>query len=402
MSVLFTESFMRYQRRAAVEASETNDDLVAGGLDLVTYYSTNASPPASQNSNYPSLAIAADPIYAARNCMTYQSVATGSGSRAVRVGMPFAASTDHYIFGVRMRLSRSATNGNVFFFIGPAGISKLLSSITNETGASPPNPWEALLRVNGSTGLVETGISNAYVATSYTYVEGSDIFIEAEVDTTSNLVRVWIDDLLIVDGIFDAAILAAAKAAYDAGFGMMLSRVHNSTSASNPDTAIRDIYCLAVDAVAPFQRLGPTTQVIGELPSDDVVVDFARPSGYASNAEVAALPVVPNPADYLTADQIGQADVYSVTGSTVAAAASQVYAVGVKTQVANFAAAAHTVGAVVRSGAVPTTGTESLGVVSPGVGFQNRAAYFTENPDTAAAWTPQEAADAEFGLTVLS
>lgn len=398
MSVIFTESFTRYQRRASVAGAEVNDDLVAGGLSVASYYSNTSAPPGLPSVNGPGLAVAADPVYASRNCLTVDARTPVAGQGA-RVGFPFTTPRSHYIFGFRVRVGRSSPAGSALLFIGPESLSKASSTASTLVGASPSDPWMALLRIDLFTGAVETGVSGSYVASSYTYTEDSDIFLEVEIDTDDNLVRVWADDLLIVDSAFGVGVLAAAKAVYDSGPGIMVGRYGSTTL---PIASIRDVYCLEVDAVAPFLRLGPTTQVIGEVPTDDADVDFTRPGGYASNAEVAALPVVPSPPDFLTADQVGQTDFYGVTGSEVAAAASQVYAIGVKTQVANFAAAAHTIGAVVRSGVVPVTGTEPLGAVSPGTGYVNRSAYFAENPDTLAAWTPQEAADAEFGLTVLS
>lgn len=405
MSVIFTESFMRYQRRAP-DSTELNADLEAGGLALRSYNSANSyppSPPIAQNLRWE---VIADPVYAARNAVRSLQVSAVSSTRATVIPFPFAAATDHYIFGCRMRLEPSAaslTNVTALkFTVGPASLSKNTSGTTNNpTFALPQDLWAALLSFDLISNTVSSGVTGTMVDTSYTYTQGADVFIEVEVDTVANLVRAWVDDLLILDSAFGAGVLAAAKAEYDLGVAVMASEASGAVNTVVQAT-VRDMYCVAVDAVTPFQRLGPTTQVIGEVPTDDAAVQFTRPAGYASNAAVAALPVIPDPADYLTADQVGQTDLYGVAGSEVATAAAQVYAVGVKTQVANFAAAAHTIGAVVRSGAVPVTDTESLGAVSPGTGYVNRAAYFTQNPDTAAAWTPQEAADAEFGLTVIS
>lgn len=410
MSVLFTESFMRYQRRAVAPATagEVNDDIIAGGLALASYNINLPSAPPNSNmtTTHPTAEVVADPIYGSRNALRTRFNQSGNRTTALRCGFPVSGSPTHVIFGARMRLAYpTAAQIEPHTFISHLNVAKPAVSGNTEAAAFPANAWEAILRVDHRTGITYTGVSGSYVAvTSFVMPTDSDVYVEVEIDTVNNLVRVWVDDLLLIDSAFSAPNLATASAAFSQGLSVYSASRNTSTSSTGFFSAVtfRDIYCLAVDAVAPFQRLGPTTQVIGELPTDDAEVDFTRPGGYASNAEVAALPVVLNPSDYLTADQVGQTDLYSVATSEVATAASQVYAVGIKTQVANFAAAAHTVGAVVRSGAVPVTDTESLGSITPGAGFVNRAAYFTENPDTEAAWTPQEAADAEFGLTVLS
>lgn len=400
MSVLFTESFMRYARRAIAQGTELNNDLFAGGFAIRGYQGTNnVVAPASPSSSYYWFEVAADPVYASRNALTLDGNSTGSGTTATVLAMSNPAAP-HTIKGVRVRLGRTNTNGSAFFILGARNLNKVAGSGSGEAIAMPSNPWQVLVRINIGTGEVSTGVSNAYVPSTYVYTINTDIYLEVEVDTVNNLVRVWVDDLLIIDTAFDPGILALAKAQYDAGWGLMLSRAHGSTSANIPTCAIRDFYNLAVDEVAPFQRLGPTTQVIGELPTGDAQAQFTRPGGYDSNAAVAALPVVPTPTDYLTGDSVGQEDRYTVADSVVATAASQVYAVGVKTQVANYAAAAHEMGATVGDGS--DFETISMGSVAPGIGFTNKAAYFATNPASEEPWTPQEAADAEFGLKILS
>lgn len=398
MSVLFTESFTRYQRRAPV-SSEVNNDLATGGLVVRSYASNLEAPPFPLAVDPMRWEVIADPVYASRNALkSFAGTYTGA-ARAVTLSSLFPART-HWILGARVSLARTTPGAtSCILTFGSQGIRKAAVTANTLAAARPTNIWDAAFQIDCITGETYTGVSGAYVLTPYVYTEGADIYVEIEIDTVANLVRVWVNDLLIVDSVFGAGVLAAAKAAYDVGFGLMPS-ASGSSSGSHPLAIIRDMYCLAVDGTAPFQRLGPTTQVIGEVPTDDVEVDFTRPGGYATNAEVAALPVVPSPPAFLTADQVGQTDLYGVSDSEVSVSAAQVYAVGVKTQLANFAAAAHSVGAVVRSNAVDSTAT--MAAITPGAGFVNRSAYFTVNPDTEAPWTPQEAADAEFGLTVLS
>lgn len=407
MSVLFTESFMRYNRRA-LSASERNNDLEAGGYPLRSYVSGITSPPTTPTNIYPKWRIDADPVYAARNVAVSEVQSANSSARATSLPFYFESATSHYIFGARVRLQSSGTLASVnamILTVGPANIAKNTSGSTNNQAfARPSTSWSSLFAMDIVDGSVVTGVSNTLENVPYTYVAGKDIYVEVEVDTVANLVRVWVDDLLVVDSVFAAGILASAKAAYDQGIGIMASQSSSLTS-NSVEVMVRDVYCLAVDAVAPFQRLGPTTQVIGERPTDDAQAEFTRPAGYDSNAQVAALGVVANPSDYLTADQVDQEDRYTVADSTVSTAASQVYAVGIKTQVSNFAASAHAIGAVIRTdtgGGGATSETVSLGSIDPGSGFLNKAAYFTQDPDTGAAWTPTGAAAAEFGLKVLS
>jgi hypothetical protein len=392
MSVLFTESWARFNRRAPATA-ELNNDLAAGGYELRSYSSGTSYPPTAPVAGTNKWMVDADPVYASRNALLCFRAGANSSSSGAFVLSKFDAPCSHYRMGVRARVAHTGAGAACRFVIG----SQALAKNPGTTSYVSANIWDTLIGIDSVSGGALTGVSNSTVGVPGYSFPGGDVFIEVEVDTVNNLVRVWVDDLLIVDSAFAPGVLAAAKAEYDLGIGFGYLGI-----GVFPAIYVRDIYCLAVDDEAPFQRLGPTTQVIGEAPTDDISVEFTRPGGFASNAEVAALPVVPSPSDYLTADQVGQTDLYGVAASEVATAASQVYAVCIKTQVANFAAAAHTVGAVVRSGAVPVTGTESLGPITPGSGFLNKAAYFAVNPDTGVAWTPQEAADAEFGLTVLA
>jgi len=402
MSVLFTESFMRYQRRAPT-SDELNNDLVAGGWAVRSYSGATVYPP-NANINTMRWQVQADPIYAARNSAKSFSPSPSSGSIGTVLAYTFPAPATHWYMGVRLSHKRNGANPNIsnLVTIGSQGIRKAGNTDTGLGGSRPTNTWDCLLQFDQVTGKTFTGISNAYVeVTSYLYPTGSDVYIEVMVDTVNNLVRVWVNDLLIVDGAFNATILAAAKAAYDQGFGIMASS-GASSGTSVSEVIMRDIYALKVDATAPFARLGGTTQVLGEKPTDDAQAQFVRPNGYADNADVAALPVIPNPTVYLTGDTIGQEDRYTAAGSTVATAASIIHAVGVKTQIANYAAAAHEVAAVVKPAGGTNTGVSSMGAITPGVGFVNHARYFPTNPDTGVAWTPTEAGAAQFGLRVLS
>lgn len=413
MSVLFTESFMRYQRRGVAPATggEVNDDLLAGGINLASY-NLNL-PPAPPNSNmtttHPTAEVVADPVYGARNALRARFNVSGSRTMALRSGFPYSGSPSHVMFGVRIRLHLpTAVQTEPHTFLSHLNVAKPSITGNTETAAFPANPWEAVVRIDHRTGTVYTGVSGSYVAVvGYTAPAETDIFIEVEIDTTNNLVRVWFDDLLLIDSAFAVGSLASAAAAFGQGVSIY-SAVRNTTTSSFGlfiAVTFRDVYCLSVDGVAPFQRLGPTTQVIGELPTDDAQAEFTRPAGYDANADVAALPVTTNPPEYLTADQVDQEDRYTVADSVVATAASAVYAIGVKTMLANYAAASHSVGAVVQTdtgGGGATSETVSLGSISPGSGFVNKAAYFTQDPDTGAAWTPAGAAAAEFGLKVLT
>lgn len=399
MTAIHTESWMRFDKEEFT--TQVNPDIIAGGYEVfVQHYNAIYS----EGQTYPvgpgGVQVQTDPVYAARNALRiYHSKTAATLPNGPYIRKRFDAPMTHWVMGFRFRaeFNEVPASGNMVFTVGSSTLAR--RATTNSALYRPLENWNSFLEFNMRTGEVSSGVTNAYVVLPMAFEREKDYYVEIEVDTVANLCRAWVDDLLILDSAFNASILAAAKAAYDDGFGWAFGGNTNSNTTLGA-AIVRDVYVLDMDAVKPNVRLGPSTQVIGERPTDDAQAQFERPGGYTSNAEVAALPVEPAPSVYLTGDQVGQTDLYSVAASDVAAAAAKVHAVGVKTQVANYAASAHNVGLLVKSGT--TQDTVDAGALSPASGFLNKTAYFNQNPDTAADWTPSEAAASEFGISVLS
>lgn len=406
MSVLLTESFMRFDRRYFDPGTEPlmNPDLVAGDIEIVSYASGIAWPPSSPGSASPVMFVGQDPVFANRNSLKIDTGGGAGSSRGCKAAFTFDQATSHYIAGFRLRLgvlNPNHSNG-MYFVFGPKSLVKHTSSGSTEGAALPLNTWmtAAAIGIQPPNGFIFSEVSGARETAPVSYTSGTDVYVEVEIDTDENLVRVWVDDLLVLDTAFAGGDLATAKAEYDQGFCFYVAIDQAGSTRIDPTCDIRDVYCLKVDAVEPFTRLGATAQVVGERPGADVQAEFARPGGYGSNAEVVSLPVEPDPGVFVTADTIGQQDMYSVPSSDLATVASQVYAVGIKAYVSNFAASAHSLSAVVKSDT--TEGEQAIAAMDPVQPFSNFSTYFTTNPDTGLAWTPGEVADAEFGLKVTS
>lgn len=403
MSVLTTESFIRYERRTIPDL-ERNTDLDAGGYTCTEYIRNTVNPDNSTSQYVNKLTITSDPTYASRNALTVKRSYDVGWPAAAKLAKYFDTPTTHWIMGARVEISKStdaipnnATDG-LGLVIGPADMSKVSSAATSDVQyALPAQMWQTGLRIELNGNKMYTGVSNTSVEIAYPIELGSSYYFEIEVDTGANLFRIWVDDLLLVDTTFDLATLTAAKEQWDKGFAFFFYSAYPSAVA---DFKIRDVYALKVDGISPSVRLGPTTQVIGELPEADAEVEFIPPVGYAGNYEVAALPVKAFPGAYLAADTVGQFDRYSVPSSSLQGAAAQVHAVGVKAQIANYAAATHTMSAIIKSGGV--TSEESLPPMVAGQAFRSNSAYFGVNPDTGAPWTPSEASASEFGIKVTS
>lgn len=381
MSVLFTESFMRYPRVADATAL-----LQAGGINA--YNQTSST----------TIGVADDPVFAVRNALRMYGVRTsGAGNHGAVAN--FAADGPIYRAGFRLGM----------FFIKDGTSLAGAHTTTNVTERiiisrlNPPVGGDltsvALLRFT-----VAGANNNDYTVRVATLISGSlqlldvpfseDVYVELEVDTTTGRVRAWLNDLLAVDGL-----VSGGLSTYTQGFSISLRGTQSSSvNGWSVGVLIRDMYILKVDGVAPEQRLGPTTQVIGERPDTDVQAEFARPAGFDTNAAVAAQPLALIPEAFLVGDEAGTRDLYGVSGSVVPSTAARVYAVGVKTMVANYAAGPHTVAAVIND--EQGAQVANMPVLLSASGFLNRQHYFSVDSE-GNEWTPTSAANASFGLQVI-
>jgi hypothetical protein len=162
-----------------------------------------------------------------------------------------------------------------------------------------------------------------------------------EVKIEPGLVSVWIDDTFVMQKaitVVPEAICWIFENNLNAGAG------GTSMSGAAGRWGMSDMYVLYDDGVAPTVRLGPTTQLIGSRPDEDISVDFVRPPGYTSNAQVAAQDITDNPPGLLSSTTVGDYDTYaSAQNDAAIRAAAMVHAVVVKSLVTNLEPNLHTV-----------------------------------------------------------
>jgi len=216
-----------------------------------------------------------------------------------------------------------------------------------------------------------------------------------EYSISANEVKVWLDDVLVLQKVISVTRRAIAICAYNyAGTGL-------ANAAGR--WAVGNWYNLLDDGVAPNTRLGAATRVIGTRPSSDIVAQFARPQSAPSNAAVAGQNLVVDPPNLLQSASVGATDIYAGI-DTATRDAAVVHAVAVKVMAANFDIAAHSVQPVIRT----ATGTEAASsggssfVLPADAVFRPVLNVATVNPDTGLPFTPSEAAFTQFGMRVTS
>ena len=219
---------------------------------------------------------------------------------------------------------------------------------------------------------------------------GKMAYLEYRITQTE--IRVWLDDVLVLQKSVarNNSTINIATVAWAPGAGSGMSGIPGRW-------AIADWYNLVEDAVTPNVRLGPATRVIGVRAESDSFAQFMRPSGFASNAAVAALPLNPDSANYLKTDTIGVQDIYSGTEDSATATAAIVHAMSVKVIGQNIEAAVHTMSPLLVSNGVAQGAPIALpAAVGPVVSFS------AVDPNTGVAWTGADAAVSQFGMKLES
>ena len=259
-------------------------------------------------------------------------------------------------------------------------------------------PGSALnkMNTNGNTTLTDEVFRIRYdlqvgygteVQSSRKVTPGKMVYLEYRVSQTE--VRVWLDDVLVLQK-------SIARNNSTIAFGTMSWLPGGSSSGMFGDTgrwAISDWYNLKEDEIAPNARLGPSTRVIGTLPAADNFAQFARPSGFASNAAVVAQPLNPDAAAFLKTDTVGAQDVYVGTPDSDTSTAAMVHAMSVKVIAQNVEATPHTMKPMIVSNGQAQGAAQAMPqTLGPLV------SYSTIDPNTGAAWTPAAAAETMFGM----
>lgn len=381
MSVLFTESFMAFEKtsladnNAAMSTLRTNTlrSLIAAG------YAGNFT--VVSNGGF---VVRPDPVIPERQALVHSAAAFNNGTSSFRFNL--AGSGDTVIGGFSLFVPLAWQPSPAYQYV--MSVSFIVSAAnaayqgTQDTNA--PVPGE-MMRIRFDGGIAYGG----EVQSSKKITPGKQMYFEYSLSPTE--LRVWCDDTLVLQKTVALTREVLTINVHEWGDYGASSGMYGAAGA----WAFSNFYLLKVDAAVPFVRLGPSTRVIGVRPASDIVAQFARPSGYASNAAVAALAFNPDGTMFLKTDTVGAKDQYVPTADSETSTAALVHAVNVKVMAQNLEGAAHTMKATVESGGSEQSTTK---VLPAAIGMVNHIS--TTNPATGQAWTPSDAATSNFGMSL--
>lgn len=302
----------------------------------------------------------------------------------------------------RARLGLTTTQQPMYALVGGNGISGQ-SAFGADSWGRPTVAWGSMnsaqsslnngvtFRMKGVTDPNGAGIKLQY---------DTDHFFECEIDTAAQTIKVWVDDVYAGQATWNAT--------YDAPFanGFQIRIFRGSSTAQgwtiqNGGVYISDIYCVDMnDGQVPNTRLGKTTRVMGESPDTDVSIQFTRPDGFPSNADVINDPIVNNatPTQFLSGDGAGAEDMYRTANSMVTNFAGSVYGVTLRARYANASGSSHTL-AITTDDGVKTE--NSLGNVAAGSGVLMKSIVLNKTP-SGTTWTPAKAAALKYGFKIVN
>jgi hypothetical protein len=361
MSLIYTESFGAFGRYSGSDAWDTssgagNAARAAYALNLARagYAVVNAANAAKDSSG--GLVVRADPVYPERNALVHSSDVTAGVnlgvSAAFRRQIPI---TDKQIiigFSVYVPMEYVPNTAN-------STVPCLRINATTQADAS----WQAIgiaiatakecLRICNDLSI-RWGTDAAQSARRLAV--GAMNYIELRISATD--VSVWVDDVFVMQkavSLIPQTIAFVFENNANAGSG-------GTNMSGNPGRwALGNMYYMAIDGIAPQQRLGPTTRVIAQRPDTDVDVRFIRPTSYASNSAVAAQDLVDNPPGQLQSTTVGDFDLYQTVGGNSGDSIrtmAMVHAVAVKALAQNLEPDVHNVRPFLKYGASAVEGAD--------------------------------------------
>lgn len=389
MTVLFAEGFTGIARGNRNFLEGATSDM--GKLGWYQQGRANGTGALANDGNLQSRIIA-DPIFADRN--VYQMAKT-------------AASTANFFTQIRKSID---TRGYSKFVLGTVvqydtagndanGIYVCISGSalwTSSTANYPLTEIIANLQINnnGTNGTAYEYLSTSpQTAVSAALVKGKPIHIELFVEQDVRRLRLYLNGVLTLDTALQASFNFAK---IDGGISLVLLTT-GATTTQPMYLSWSNLYFLGCDAIHTG-ILGPATRVLEMVPPSDVIAQFERPNGYASNAAVLAQNFDATAPVFLTSGEVGKYDLYAMP-SAVRANAAQIFGAGLRINALSMAEGSHALKPVVSSGgAVAETGTEiplTLGVITPSF------ADMSVNPATGAVWTPTETQTYSFGMKLI-
>lgn len=233
------------------------------------------------------------------------------------------------------------------------------------------------------------------------YVLGEEVYIEVEWLADSKTLNLYVDDEMVQT-------TGPNFTTYNPWESISFyTEVYNGgTVISNTHTEFKDLYVQRIDSEADI-RLGSATRVWPFRPASDDDVQYLRPSGFNSNAAVAAKGMtantVPQPSpntDFLSATEIGQHDMYNTDATNISAKLATVEGVAIRSYAANPLAGT-------RSFAVRAILNGSLAeapkatTITSNTGFKINQMLLTSDPN-GTRWTPATVAALKIGTTLKS
>ncbi|HHC2198918.1 TPA: hypothetical protein ACOSKI_004473 [Salmonella enterica] len=229
-------------------------------------------------------------------------------------------------------------------------------------------------------------------------------YMEVEWLVDSKTLNIYMDDELVST----RPNYTAATMSY--GLIIMCEHYVGSTTSATPffGFELRDMYVQHILSDAD-QRLGSSTKVYPFNPVTDDVVQFARPEGFDSNAAVSLIPIgatgtTPAPsqsASILSADVVGQQDLYNLDISKVSTRLASIEAVNVRTMARNPLLGSRQSSAIAKSGATQTQSTNTSKLEQGGL-WRFNTLQLVSDPADGSRWTLSKLAGLKVGTKFVA
>lgn len=348
------------------------------------------------SANFGVISLIADPVEASKQRMYLRSYRTNSSYwNTLAMVSAFTAPTA-FFFGFLLRLKAVTSGGFVILngWGGGTGAADTYGATQGtflgfiKSGTADTDTWSIVSYSTGSA------------VTSSSMVLSSDVdhFIEVKADRTANTLRVWVDDLLVLDSTMTATFSAKLATGIVFQTGTVSGTAGTSTGIG---AYLSDMYFIdATDTVAPYTRLGKTTRVRGEKPTSDYSVQMSLPDGYTNHYDVVddQISSTAAPSVYLSAETAGTKDLFG-TSSDATGYASAVHGVVIKSVSGNYGETSHTIGGVMSDGT--TESVVNMATLAAASGWDAIMSVHPTAPD-GTSWTPAKVAAAKFGVELVS
>lgn len=236
---------------------------------------------------------------------------------------------------------------------------------------------------------------------------GRPIYYEIEWNNSTNIVTLFRDGAQVSQRNMSGASLNGGFAIYTEFY---YSGTNTSSGLTNSWFSMSDMYWQTIESEADV-ALGPGTVVASARPESDDVVEFSRPDGYSSNAQVVSANtygslnghIVPSSTNrILTGDSVGMQDLYNLNLSDVTSTLASVEAVSVRTVASNPGTTSMTFGAIAKSGAAQVEPVEPMRVNPNEPSYVASTTVLTSDPSDGARWNMAKLANLKVGTKIIS